>query len=1308
MSVACRWGVMLLLSVPLAGCGGGSGGAGGGETASVLLAGSAVKGIIVNGTVAAEEARSAGWVQVGSSSTDTNGQYTLSLGAAYTGGPVRITISDNPSNTATVMCDVQGGCGTFLFGAPMPLGGLTLQALHPGELAPGTPVSLQVTPLTHAASQVVTGRVQAEGVPLTAALVAEVNQVVGQVAGGIDILATRPVNLAEATVAEGAPTQELEYAYLVAAVAALAYAEPAYTVVGDPVASIRNALTTLVNTMSSGIVPVTDTGSATISTTDLFMAARSEALSSGDATTAENLGAIQPTTTITVIADADADGVADYRDHCAATPSGQAVDVNGCAASQMTCNDIKQGTVDSYDVINAACVFTPIPGYCNDGDPSTADAYVLATDTCTHTLIDADGDGVTDSVDQCPNTPSGEAVDANGCAASQMTCNDTKQGTADSYDVATAACVFTPIPGYCDDGDPSTADAYVLATDTCSNTLIDADGDGVSDSADRCPNTPAGEPVDVNGCAASQMTCNDNKKGTAGSYDITTASCVFTPIPGYCDDGDPSTADAYVQATDTCTHTLIDADGDGVSDLADQCPNTPAGEPVDVNGCAASQMTCNDAKQGTADSYDVSTATCVFTPIPGYCDDGDPNTMDAYVLSTDTCTHIPVVTDTTPPAVTAPANIRVTAPDASGVPVTDVTVQAFLSGASAVDAVDGVVAVWNDAPPLLRIGVHTITFMAMDQAQNIGTATAIITVVKPGLDRVLENPLPTPENIQAVASNGTRYVAVGSSGAILSSMDAATWTIHASGTLKLLHQIIWNGTLFVAVGEGGTILTSPDGATWTARDSGTTSRLSSIAWSGTGFVATGSISGGSLTSGVILTSADGVTWQSAQTPSPVTDGGADTLIWDGARFLITSLSGIWTSTDGAAWTAFPATGLGQPVSIAWNGSLYVAVYGGGSVQTSPDGTTWTSRTFGVSQDFTHVIWGGAQFVAVARSGSTRDSAIVTSPDGITWTIRTSGTTADLNGLAWNGTQYVAAGGAGTLLTSADGVSWTEVSSGPKHIMATVAWSGGQFFVGTSCSECGPVMRSADGITWTQSAVGTGDLRGVIWDGFQFVALADSGIGTAGVYTSPDGVTWTSRSLPMSGPFSALAWSGAMFVASGPDGLVMTSRDGIAWTPCNTGGNWTLNDVAWDGSQFVVVGHQSTILTSVDGITWTDHSLTDANASSRALTSLVSTGSQLVAGSSAGAIFTSPDGAIWTARSSGMTGPITGIAWSGTQFMAVANTGEWTGASGMVLTSPDAVNWAIPASPTTLVLHDITWDGTQFVAVGDNGIIERIR
>ena len=88
---------------------------------------------------------------------------------------------------------------------------------------------------------------------------------------------------------------------------------------------------------------------------------------------------------------------------------------------------------------------------------------------------DADGDGVPDHLDECPDTPKGVEVDAVGCP-------------------------------------------------------IDSDGDGVPDYLDKCPGTPRGAKVDAKGCP-------------------------------------------------------VDSDGDGVPDYLDKCPGTPRGVPVDDTGC---------------------------------------------------------------------------------------------------------------------------------------------------------------------------------------------------------------------------------------------------------------------------------------------------------------------------------------------------------------------------------------------------------------------------------------------------------------------------------------------------------------------------------------------------------------------------------------------------------------------------------------------------------------------------------------------------------------------------------------------------
>jgi OOP family OmpA-OmpF porin len=94
---------------------------------------------------------------------------------------------------------------------------------------------------------------------------------------------------------------------------------------------------------------------------------------------------------------------------------------------------------------------------------------------------------VSDAIDQCPNTPAGEAVNAQGCFLER-----------------------------------------------------DSDGDNVPDKRDRCPNTPAGVSADANGCPIVVPAAPDER----------------------------------------------DTDGDRVPDKRDRCPDTPKGEAADANGCA--------------------------------------------------------------------------------------------------------------------------------------------------------------------------------------------------------------------------------------------------------------------------------------------------------------------------------------------------------------------------------------------------------------------------------------------------------------------------------------------------------------------------------------------------------------------------------------------------------------------------------------------------------------------------------------------------------------------------------------------------
>ena len=95
--------------------------------------------------------------------------------------------------------------------------------------------------------------------------------------------------------------------------------------------------------------------------------------------------------------------------------------------------------------------------------------------------IDTDGDGITDDLDQCPDTPSGATVDATGCSDSQKDTDG--DGITDDLDQC-----------------PDTPSGATVDTTGCSDSQKDTDGDGITDDLDQCPDTSSGATVDGTGC----------------------------------------------------------------------------------------------------------------------------------------------------------------------------------------------------------------------------------------------------------------------------------------------------------------------------------------------------------------------------------------------------------------------------------------------------------------------------------------------------------------------------------------------------------------------------------------------------------------------------------------------------------------------------------------------------------------------------------------------------------------------------------------------------------------------------------------
>ena len=276
-------------------------------------------------------------------------------------------------------------------------------------------------------------------------------------------------------------------------------------------------------------------------------------------------------------------------------------------------------TVTLGESTNVALLVSASFGVDTDGDlvpdgsdlcPNTPTGESVDANGCSASQLDADGDGVSDVLDQCPNTPTGEAVDANGCSASQLDADG--DGVANSVDqcpatppgetVDSAGCSDSQLDddqdGVSNSADqcPATPLGETVDSNGCGASQLDGDSDGVNDRDDLCPNTPTGEPVDANGCSGSQTDADDD--GVSDDID----QCPDTPI------GEAADADG-------CSASQLDSDDDGVNDALDRCPDTPPGAEVDANGCALSQLDSDG--DGVSDDLDQCPNTASGSSVDG-------------------------------------------------------------------------------------------------------------------------------------------------------------------------------------------------------------------------------------------------------------------------------------------------------------------------------------------------------------------------------------------------------------------------------------------------------------------------------------------------------------------------------------------------------------------------------------------------------------------------------------------------------------------------------------------------------------------
>ena len=266
-----------------------------------------------------------------------------------------------------------------------------------------------------------------------------------------------------------------------------------------------------------------------------------------------------------------------------AGPNGPAIDIyalNVQGADAVPCDDGDACTeLDTCD--NGGCVGSP--SICDDGDACTADSCDPGTG-CVSELIDSDGDGTGDCVDECPNDPN--ATLAAECAGGVPAGCDCPNGLLTPPEIDGTPCIIDL--SMCDESEKANSwkgETQLAGTLTCLGYLNKTGMGCITDFGQGWPLET--EPSWWCGEVVGSM-CNDP---TTAPVD----NCPNDPDkmePGLCGCGTPDTdsdGDLVADCEETCdldpdkTEPLqcgcgepeTDSDGDLVADCVDECPNDP-------------------------------------------------------------------------------------------------------------------------------------------------------------------------------------------------------------------------------------------------------------------------------------------------------------------------------------------------------------------------------------------------------------------------------------------------------------------------------------------------------------------------------------------------------------------------------------------------------------------------------------------------------------------------------------------------------------------------------------------------------------
>jgi len=316
------------------------------------------------------------------------------------------------------------------------------------------------------------------------------------------------------------------------------------------------------------------------------------------------------------------------------------------------------------------------------------------------------------------------------------------------------------------------------------------------------------------------------------------------------------------------------------------------------------------------------------------------------------------------------------------------------------------------------------------------------------------------------------------------------WEIELGGFPALARY----GSRWVAAGALGDVVTSTNGSSWECYNGNCTSlacedEFSDLTagedrWTAVGGV--GLCEGGLKRryGGTSATSNSGEHWD----VHPLAGGRFRGVTYVGLQYVGVGDGWVARSPAGVAWTTESSPEGAVLHSVAAGGGSTVAVGQGGALFVSDDGENWFKAFLFVTADLDRVVWLGDQFVALGRGGT-----ILRSTDAYNWNDALTTATADLKGAAAGPDGMIMVGENGTILGSDEGELWTRRRSGVDSSLQDVTWSDDRFVaVGwdehADGSRPAVMLASRHGLDWTRFRVPGEALKRVRWTGDSWLVV----------------------------------------------------------------------------------------------------------------------------------------------------------------------------------------------------------------------------